>query len=303
VGRTTGVGFWDLELGTELAHLPLGHVRKPVFEPSGALLTKSDAGLYRWSVRTASDGTIRVGPYADLGFPRSSSEHLIDCSRDGGVIAQTNYDGAFVLRRGQPLLTLGPHKDSRRIAVSPDGRWVATTSHSFADIRIWDLQAGTPATMLPVKTGGWAHFSHDGRWFVSGTWRWAVGSWTKGTALGRDIVAVAPGSDLLAGQLRGFLGLIEPRTGRELARWEEPNQDSWNNATFSPDGTKLITTNNENNSIHVWDLRLIRRGLAALGLDWDQPPYPEPAPGHGADPAPLRLHLDPREESPGTPHP
>jgi WD40 repeat protein len=300
VGRTTGVGFWDLESGTELAYLPLGHVRKPLFQESGPLVIHTDAGVFRWSVRTGSDGTIHVGPYVDLGFPRSSPEHWIDSSRDGGVIAQSNYNGAFVLRRGQPLLTLGPHKDSRRIAVSPDGRWVVTVSHSQGDILIWDLQAGTPAMVLPEKAGDLPQISRDGRWFACDGRYWAVGSWDRARHLvGGSAVAFAPGGDLLAAGGRGVLHLFAPQTGRELARVEEPEQDPGSLATFSPDGTKLITATSETNSIHIWDLRLIRRRLAAMGLDWDQPPYPAPESAGATLPAPppLRLLLEPREAS------
>ncbi len=82
---------------------------------------------------------------------------------------------------------------------------------------------------------------------------------------------------------------MEAQTGRELARLEDPNQDDGSNKTLSPDGTRLVTTNN-GGSIHIWDLRLIRRQLAELDLDWDAPPYP-PEPPHAGD-QPLRLVAD-----------
>src|SRR5262249_4734705 len=43
-------------------------------------------------------------------------------------------------------------------------------------------------------------------------------------------------------------------------------------------------------AIHVWDLRLIRRGLKDLGLDWDLPPYP-PAEDEGTGPRRVRVEL------------
>lgn len=43
--------------------------------------------------------------------------------------------------------------------------------------------------------------------------------------------------------------------------------------TFTPDGARLIGVGN-GKGVHVWDLRLIRRHLAEMGLDWDAPPYP-----------------------------
>ena len=34
-----------------------------------------------------------------------------------------------------------------------------------------------------------------------------------------------------------------------------------------------MTTSNDSQSIHVWDLRMIREKLAKMGLDWDLPEY------------------------------
>jgi hypothetical protein len=52
---------------------------------------------------------------------------------------------------------------------------------------------------------------------------------------------------------------------------------------FTPDGTKLIVMGD---GLCVWDLRLIREQLLAMGLDWDWPPFPPAVP----DPR-GRLHL------------
>ena len=53
---------------------------------------------------------------------------------------------------------------------------------------------------------------------------------------------------------------------------EDPNLDSTDQAVFTPDGTRLIAVNSVK-GIHVWDLRLIRRQLKELGLDWDWPEF------------------------------
>jgi hypothetical protein len=39
---------------------------------------------------------------------------------------------------------------------------------------------------------------------------------------------------------------------------------------LSPDDGQLAVTT-ENQLIHLWDLRQLRRGLGALGLDWGKP--------------------------------
>src|SRR5437773_1735233 len=96
----------------------------------------------------------------------------------------------------------------------------------------------------------------------------------------------------------GCFRLVTIATGRELARLEDPDRHggrgAWLAATFTPDGTRLVAPSRD--GLRVWDLRAIRRELAALGLDWDAPPYP---PDDPAGP-PVRLEvvgaalLDPR---------
>jgi len=79
----------------------------------------------------------------------------------------------------------------------------------------------------------------------------------------------------------GAVRLVNPDTGREYARLEDPDQDRAFDLSFNADGTQLIVSNNDSQSIHVWDLRAIRKQLAKMGLDWDLPPYPLPAANTG----------------------
>src|SRR5581483_511723 len=74
---------------------------------------------------------------------------------------------------------------------------------------------------------------------------------------------------------------------------------------FTPDGTRLVCLGQDSEALCTFDLRLIRRQLADLRLDWDAPAYP-PAPageaprelpaveffgvGLATDPAKMRRH-------------
>jgi hypothetical protein len=55
----------------------------------------------------------------------------------------------------------------------------------------------------------------------------------------------------------------------ELATFEEGSP-----LCFSADGTKLAVYSAEAKVLMIWDLRQVRRQLAAIGLDWDAPPLP-----------------------------
>src|SRR5205823_3179085 len=64
--------------------------------------------------------------------------------------------------------------------------------------------------------------------------------------------------------------LFDVETARELAVL--PASRLISQASFSPDGTQLLITY-ETAFAHLWDLRLIRRELAEMNLDWDEPPF------------------------------
>jgi tetratricopeptide (TPR) repeat protein len=51
-----------------------------------------------------------------------------------------------------------------------------------------------------------------------------------------------------------------------------------------------VTITNDSESVHVWDLRSIRKQLKELGLDWDAPPCP-PVPSN-ASAVPLHMEVD-----------
>jgi Tfp pilus assembly protein PilF len=114
-----------------------------------------------------------------------------------------------------------------------------------------------------------------------------VGSWEERVfdTAGR----FAPDSSFLVAPANpGIIRLLDPETGREIAQLADPQQSVPSNLAFTPDGGKLLDSNDYDKAIHIWDLRAIRAQLAEMDLDWDAPPLP-PAP-----PAtePLQIHID-----------
>jgi hypothetical protein len=55
---------------------------------------------------------------------------------------------------------------------------------------------------------------------------------------------------------------------------------------FSRDGSHLAAAAGK--TIHVWDLRAVRRQLRELDLDWQGPDYPPPPQSH-----PWQVEIDP----------
>src|SRR5262249_39102371 len=75
------------------------------------------------------------------------------------------------------------------LAVSPDGRWVATGSWEGPGIQVWDTVRKAPGRLWEIGDACVA-FSPDGRWLASATGSatstgaecrlWSVGTWTSG---------------------------------------------------------------------------------------------------------------------------
>jgi tetratricopeptide (TPR) repeat protein len=127
---------------------------------------------------------------------------------------------------------------------------------------------------------------------------WEVGSWRKRHALPREKgvktvgwIVFSPDAKMLA-VLHGVseVHLVDPATGRPFACLPT----SGGPYGFSPDGSHLVTDAGRDGAFQVWDLRLIRRQLAKMDLDWDLPPHPPPA----EDAKPLRVKVLSAERPP-----
>ncbi len=102
---------------------------------------------------------------------------------------------------------------------------------------------------------------------------WDPSSWQLVRELPWDIpsypgwVAFSPDHALLALERSpAVVHLVDVPTGRTLAKLEDPNSHRAGWIGFTADGSRLVTVSYYSRAIHVWDLRRIARGLAAVGL-------------------------------------
>jgi WD40 repeat protein len=287
-----GIRVWDLTAGRVVASRPAVDCFSLFFEAGGtSLVSCGVSGLRQWPIAGTTSGDLWIGhPRAfDLSGDRDPApvhSDYADAGAHGRTLAvAATYPGqaiALDLRDGKTLFR-GDQPQCNTVALSPDGRWVVGISWATPPlpIRVWDLRQGQLARELPAARGH-AAFSPDSRRLVvsagDGYDVYEVGTWQHVRHIGRDgmevlgpvaftrdgaVMAVVPSS--------GSIRLIDPVTGRELAKLTLPEARPVSWLRFSPDGTRLAAASETRDLIHLWDLRLIRRQLAATGLDWGQP--------------------------------
>jgi serine/threonine protein kinase/WD40 repeat protein len=306
-----GVRLWDFTRGTESAFLPLSQTVDVKFHPSGReLVTSGPAGLYRWPFR-AEPGRLRIGPVRKVLGTGGQARMSFD--REGHLLAAVGNDHVTrVIDFDNPPGGVPPlrHTNAKYVAMSPDGRWVTTAPSHGSGVNVWDAGNGKHLReLIPEENNAAVAFSPDGRWLLTVGpvffTLWEVGSWKQVWQIDKEgeanmeAASFTPDGQLLAVVVSlTAVELIEPATGRSVARLQPPDTDLIEWLAFSPDGGQLVVTT-RTHAVRVWDLRAIRRQLQDIGMDWDRPALPPPPPAPG-DAESVRVEvdfgeLDPRE--------
>ncbi|MCU0962855.1 MAG: WD40 repeat domain-containing serine/threonine protein kinase [Pirellulaceae bacterium] len=302
VGSDNGVSLFDLQTGQDVGYLPVGHAASPWFVPAtGDLLTYSPRGLLRWPVHFSEQDPSRVtvGAPGKLPCPAAFGTQVTS-DRSGRVIAAATGKTAVVVHDGgKEVVTLGPLPDCRRVAVSPDGRWVVTVVHGPGPLDVWDARSGALVHQLSAQTDEtYVCFHPDGQWVAceqtsprlvhTATWQ----EQQLPEVPGIGFRCFSPDGQLAIDLHRRGATLREFRTGRKLGTLSLPDLPSVWHATFTPDGTGVVLSSNEQRVCYVWDLRRLSEELAALGLDWDSPhilPAPTAPSSDGRTPLTIRI--------------
>jgi serine/threonine protein kinase/WD40 repeat protein len=290
------VRLWDVETGLQIAATTASDKDKNLIGFNGDeanLILTSKEGLFRWPIPNASAGNPNNPEPAILVSKECANEEggRSGCvSLNGKVcgIVHNNYCQIFRTDTFAKQAETGIQPGMRFIDISRDGAWVATGAWHLPGVRVWDARTGEQIAELPTDDTGrdtatTVAFSPDGHYLVTaapdeycfwevGTWLLkrripAEGSWTR--------MAFSPDGKIFAGTHSGYKLRLFTTTGEVLADLEAPNCGIITGLAFNHDGTQLAACESQD-ALRVWDLRRIRRQLAQLGLDWNQPPYPGP---------------------------
>jgi WD40 repeat protein len=298
--------------GQMLAFLNLPGTNDAFFDAEGrSLITSGSSGLLRWplSIGSSAPVSIRLGPAEPLGPARGLPTGRACSVLDGTLLAiavDRELGQTVIEDRSRPgwKVKIQGHHGLERVALSPDGRWLATGTWKGTGVKIWDTRTAKLERTLSVEGSADVTFSPDGTRLVTGSGKeycfWDVETWSKRLSLDRQHAGGMPGkfvfspSARLAAltRTRDLVELVDPVTGRGVARLELPDSRQVAGLGFSPDGGLLAVTY-RTNSIRIWDLKDLRRRLKNLDLDWDEPSSPSnrEEPKSWISPARLEIEL------------
>jgi WD40 repeat protein len=185
------------------------------------------------------------------------------------------------------------HPRASFVALSQDGRWMASAGWNSKQIRLWDVQSGRMLLDMPIdEESKNVFFTPDNRNLIVALAGevafWDVETRQVTRRLPRDTgtftgyVAFSADGKLMALDMApGVIHLKEVSTGRTVAKLEDPFGDRPTWLAFTPDGTQLVVGCKFAHLVHIWDLRAIRVQLKAMALDWDWPEFPPPGKSEG----------------------
>jgi WD40 repeat protein len=264
------IKIWDVAVTRTCTRL-IGHhgrVGSMAFSPDGKRIVSAgvDGLIKLWDVESATElKTLHTA--RGIWLPASS----VAFSPDGKRIVSGGFSGTFTTwdaATGNPTTAFRgpkPHVTAIAMAISPDGKHLATSGGVDKTVRIWDMARGEEVMTLKGHDSlvHCAAFSPDGRLLASGAgdpnikiWEWATGreSMTLRGHEGGIITSVVFSPDgmhiVSTSQQDAAARLWSVVTGTMLRTFR--HADGVTSAAFSPDGKRIITGSHDR-TVRVWD--------------------------------------------------
>ena len=237
-------------------------VNSVAFSPDGRLL-----------VSGSTDGTIKiwdVSQWQNIGIrePKtvqiSSAVHTVAFHPDGQLLATSGRHAKVLdINDSAESATLPHHNFVWTLAISHDGRYLATDDGTETTVKIWDIQEQRLTTLLEGHTAdiNYVRFSPDNHIFASSAWDgevklWDTSNWESIGSLrhnGTAAIDFTADGEILASAGPGEIVLWSVVSGAKVATL--PGHTGWiRGIAFSSDGTRLVS-GGEDGSVRVQDIR------------------------------------------------
>ncbi len=259
--------LWDARTGEASAILDNGDLVKTLaFSPdSSRVVSARRDRLQVWEVATGrrvQEFQVPAPNILALAFhPNGSTLAALDGS--GGMTVLSVATGAVVAR-----LRLSGRHDTKALAFSPDGRWLAGVSTDDKTICLFDAHTYRPSARFPGHDGRVraVTFSLDSRRVASCSADQTVRVWQIDGGACQvlrghtdDVFAVAfhpDGTRLASAGRDRAVWLWDLARGEEVARLQGHTNYVWSLA-FSPDGTTLASGSGDR-TVRLWDTAPLR---------------------------------------------
>ena len=272
-----GVRLWDARNGRHVIHLPGGTAWSVMFDADRQhLISSGQDGILSWSMETLvhCSGTNPPVPekVASGSFQRA-------CIGDGGKALA--YVGGSHVYLSNPRQVLNAMYGMSFVSISPDSKWVAAAAWYGNGGRLWERRTGRLIRDFEKGRSVGVKFTPDSQELIICAVEdfsfWNVETGQRGRSIPRRntggmfgmLAYSADGGLLACAHSRTDIQLLDASSFQELGLLQLSNPQAISDVTFDSAGARLAVAT-ATPFLQLWDLKLMRRQLAALGLDWGQ---------------------------------
>lgn len=278
-----GISVFNLQTRNLLSVATSNEAYSVAFSPCGKWLygsAKGSRNLLKCSLSKSNEQWF-VGIAEKLTAPPANQAYRFSLSSDKkrAALARMSMVQIFPLDNPKAVVSISNLWSGLSMGWHPEGNLLAVGTWRSSGTTVWDCNTGVLKTNLGA---GNAHvqFSPDGKWLAVGSGNsyqlYETGRWKPGAKFLRDTVSDYPGP-LAFSHMGNFLWIAKnhqqvkllkiPRL-EEVASLSIPKGDRITWITASSDDQYLVV-GTSGDTIHVWNLKMMRSDLARLGLDWE----------------------------------
>lgn len=285
-----GVRLWDPRTGNPVVHLPGRIAFSAVFDSQGdRLISSGQDGILSWPLDALADCSATNPPVPEKLASGSFQRACIDAN--GEELAYVGGSHVYLSKARQ---TLPAMYGMSYVSLSLDGKWLAATAWYGNGGRLWNRQTGAAVRDFAKGDSVAVKFTPDSQWLIICALDeysfWNVESGARGPSIPRrntggnlGPLAYSKEGILACAHSRTDIQLLDASTFKELGLLQLSSPQAVSDLAFDSAGNRLAVATGTP-FLQLWDLKLMRRQLAALGLDWSPTPT-------------LALALDPLRKS------